>query len=274
MAEKKNESPETGKIASVKKAIRILNCFSGERREQSLKQIAAITGYPKTTVFGILATLESENLIARSPNSQNYMLGTGLMELAYHAKASLSIVQIAAPVMDKLAAQAQQNVYLTTHSLGRLLFLDSCYRAREHVGYSTAGKVLPMHCTATGKAMLAYMTPAQVERIIAAHPLKAVTSNTITDMARLKEELALIRQRGYAIDNEEETIGVKCVAAPVIGAGGIPVGALSLSGAAVAMTDERIRQYYEMLAEQTPLLGLNAHLFPYRFLPDTEEVVP
>lgn len=274
MANEKKENLEPGKIASVKKAVRILNCFAAGQGEQSLGQIAKTTGYPKTTVHGILATLEGENLISRAPNSSNYTLGTGLMELAYHAKLALSIIQIAAPAMNKLAAQAQQNVYLTTHSFGRLLYLDSCYRDREYIGYSTAGKTLPMHCTASGKAMLAYMDEAQVNRIIEKYPLVCVTPNAITDRGRLAKELMEIRARGYAIDDEEETIGVRCIAAPVLSDGGIPVGALSLSGSAVVMTEERMRAYYEMLADQMPVLRLNAPLFPCRFLPEREEGKP
>jgi len=255
---------ESSKIASVAKAIRILSAFTDQ--EISLAAIAKATGYPKTTVHGILSTLVDYNLVAHSESSQNYVLGTGLMELAYHAKLSLTLVQIAAPVMNHISRQSNQNVYLTTHSSGRLLYLEACYRDKAYIGYSESGKTLPMHCTASGKAMLAYMTDEQVSAIVERYPLTRRTGNTIADVSLLNRELEETRKRGFAVDDEEETIGVKCVAVPVLQEQGIPVGALSLSGSAASMTMAKMYEYYELLSDQVRVLKTNAKLFPCRFL--------
>ena len=265
-----NEGTKKDVIASVVKAVRILNCFDLMHKELSLAEITKLTGYPKTTTFGFVNTLLKENLLARSAKSDTYTLGARLMELAYFTKASLPIIQIATPAMNRLNAQSGQNVYLTTHMLGRVLFLESYYRDREYIGYSEAGKTLPMHCTASGKAMLSYMTPEQVELILDTHPLKPSGRNTITDRDELKAELKRTRERGYAIDNEEEDLGVKCVAVPVLNQQGEPVGAISLSGSATLMPDEKMPEFYQMMSAQLTILRLNAGLFPYQYLPPKE----
>lgn len=93
-----------------------------------------------------------------------------------------------------------------------MFYLECVYPSRRSVSYSVSGKTLPMHCTGCGKAMLSQMPTDQVEAIIQKHGLPSFTQNTITDHDALMEQLAVCRRRGYALDNEEETMGVKCVA--------------------------------------------------------------
>ncbi len=266
MIDQNIDAKEKGGIASVVKAIRIMDCFDAQHKVLGLAELSKMTGYPKTTVYGIVATLVNENMVTRVAGSQNYALGTHLLKLAYHTKLSMSIVQLAAPTMNRLCAESRENVYLTTHSQGRLLYLESCFRDREHVGYSETGKSLPMHCTASGKAMLSYMTEEQVDAILSRYPLTKVTSNTITDATLLRREFAEIRARGFAIDDEEETVGVKCIAVPVLNQDSMPVGAISISGSVASMTTGKIYEFYEMILNQLPILRLNASQFPCQYL--------
>lgn len=260
------EAPKKDTIASVVKASRILSCFDMTHKELSLAEISRMTGYPKTTVYGFVNTLLQENMLARSSSSEQYTLGTRLLELSYYTKASIPIIQIATPMMSRLNEQSGQNVYLTTHIQGRMIYLESYYRDREYIGCSEAGKTLPMHCTASGKVMLAYMTEEQVDAILREYPLTPLTKNTLTDRDALRNELAQIRARGYAFDNEEVEIGVKCLAVVVLNRQGQPVGAVSLSGSAASMSEDKLQEYYQMVSDQLTILRLNADLFPCRYL--------
>ena len=106
---------------------------------------------------------------------------------------------------------------------------------------TSIGQRMPMHCTAAGKAVLAFLSPEEARRILADGPLAQYTSNTITDPELLRERLRRVREVGYASDLEESEYGLVCVAAPVFGPAGKPVGALSVSGPSIRMT-EQIRQ--------------------------------
>ncbi len=263
---KQTEGSVSSGIASLEKAVRILDCFDVQHKVLSLSEITKMTGYPKTTVHGLVSTLIHENMLARATGNQGYMLGIHLMELSFHARLATPVIQIIAPTMNRICAQTHQNVYLTTHHLGRLLYLESCLYNREYIGYSENGKCLPMHCTASGKAMLAYMTDDQLNDIVNRWPLEKKTPNTITDLSLLKNELENIRNRGFAVDMEEETIGVKCLAVPVLNTTSQPVGALSISGSVPNMTTAKIYEYSEVLLNNMSILRMNADLFPCEYL--------
>ena len=206
---------EPGKIASVSKAIRILELFDPTRRELSLAQISKLLGWPKSTLSNFLRTLEAEGYLGRNPSSQNYHLGIKLMELGYNVRANLSIVHYAIPYMEDLCEQTHGNIYLTTHVGGSVLYLEGIYSNRRTTKYSIAGKILPMHVTASGKAMLSYLPEAEVAQILRTHPLTASTKHSITDKDALLRDIQEAHDRGYAIDREEETLGISCLSMAV-----------------------------------------------------------
>jgi IclR family KDG regulon transcriptional repressor len=168
-------SNATKKIASVVKALRILELFDPSNSELSLSQISKKLGWPKSTLSNFVRTLEAEGYLSRNPLSQNYSLGIKLMELGYNMRSNLSIVHYAIPCMEDLCEQTHANIYLTTHVDGSVLYLEGIYNNRRTTKYSIAGKLLPMHVTAGGKAMLSYMPVEQVKKIISKHPLIAST---------------------------------------------------------------------------------------------------
>lgn len=119
-----------------------------------------------------------------------------------------------------------------------------------------------MHCTGCGKAMLSQMPTDQVEAIIQKHGLPSFTQNTITDHDALMEQLAVCRRRGYALDNEEETMGVKCVAMAIRTSRGDVAGALSISGSTLSIRNENIPQYAELLSRACNSLSPYARMMP------------
>ena len=128
--------------------------------------------------------------------------------------------------------------------------------------YSNAGKTLPMHCTGCGKAMLAYLPEDELLHVLEISPLVRFTPNTITDRDQLFRELEAIRKRGYAIDIEEESPGVKCVGLPIRDNDGYPVGAISISGTIMSMRDEILDNYARAASRACQGMLGSVGLFP------------
>lgn len=254
---------EPGKIASVSKAIRILELFDPTRRELSLAQISKLLGWPKSTLSNFLRTLEAEGYLGRNPSSQNYHLGIKLMELGYNVRANLSIVHYAIPYMEDLCEQTHGNIYLTTHVGGSVLYLEGIYSNRRTTKYSIAGKILPMHVTASGKAMLSYLPEAEVAQILRTHPLTASTKHSITDKDALLRDIQEAHDRGYAIDREEETLGISCLSMAIRDPSGYPVGALSISGPVMHISEDRYDSLVALLTEARASLSAYTDMFPF-----------
>ncbi len=262
-AERKKISDDTpeGLVHSVHKAMPVLNCFSQPEPELTLSQISKKLALPKSTTLNLIKTLEFGGHLLRMPNGQ-YRLGYKLMELSYNLRISLPIIQYATPFLEEIQIKTGENIYLTTHINGRVLYLEGMYPSIRIGNYSIAGKTLPMHCTGCGKAMLAYLPEEETEKIIEKWGLQQITQNTVHQKERLYEELASIRKRGYAIDIEEETLGVKCVGMAIRDSSGYPTGAISISGTVMSMRDELLDDYAKMLSRICSVFIGIAHQFP------------
>lgn len=250
-----------GPVNSVAKALRVLNCFTPSQGYLTLAHISKELDLPKSTVLNLIRTLEHWGYLMRA-SGQSYQLGYKVLELGYCMQANLPIVQYALPFMEKLQIQTGEIIYLTSHINGRVLYLEGLYPSIRVGNYSNAGKTLPMHCTGCGKAMLAYLPEEDLEWVLHTHPLTRFTPNTITDRDKLLQELAGIRKRGYAIDVEEESPGVKCVGMPIRDSDGYPVGALSISGTIMSMRDELLDNYAKAASRACQGMLGNAGQFP------------
>lgn len=259
--DKWTEAPK-GLVGSVAKAMRVLNCFTTSHAELSLAQISSQLSIPKSTTLNLIKTLELDGYLQRIKNSQNYRLGFKLLELSYYLRSNLPVVQYALPLLEDLQIQTSEIIYLTSHINGRVLYLEGIYPSRRMGNYSICGKTLPMHCTGCGKAMLAFLPQEEIEYIIDYWGTPAITSHTISDREKLLEELALIRKRGYSIDLEEETLGVKCIAMAIRNSNGYPTGAISISGTTVSMKDDLLEGYAQLLSRVCNALIGNANQLP------------
>jgi DNA-binding IclR family transcriptional regulator len=257
-----NESKKTPRVSATAKALNILCCFSPSKLEITLAQFSKMLDMPKSTILNQLRTLEDAGMIMKSSN-QAYCLGYKIMNLSYCAHKAISISQYAIPVMEDLEVETGQNVYLTTHVEGQVFYLECVYPSRRLVSYSISGKLLPMHCTGCGKAMLSFMDRDRVEEIIKQHGLPRSTPNTITDKDKLFQILDSYRRMGYALDNEEESMGVRCVATAIRTGQGTVAGALSISGSVLSMKDDVLERYAVLLSKACNTLVPYAHLFPY-----------
>jgi DNA-binding IclR family transcriptional regulator len=241
--------------------VRVLHCFSAARPEWSLTQLAQKLDMPKSSLLNMLKTLELYEFVVKSPVTGAYRLGVGLLEFSYNARSSLPIIQYAFPFLEELHHKTGKNIYFTIPRHGKVLYLESILPSRRSIHYSDFGKTLPMHCTGCGKAMMSHLAQEEIDRIVELVGLERFTPTTITDYGKLMKELRLTRERGYAIDNSEESHGVKCVGVPIIAVGRV-LGAVSISGSVLTMPDEELPEYAEMIMTVTSLMASKAELFP------------
>src|SRR5690554_6446270 len=244
-----------GTVLSLVKATKIIRCFNEKQPEWGLGQLSEKLKMPKSTLLNLLKTLEFSGLVSRDPKSQNYRLGLELFELGYLVKSSIPIIQHAIPVMEDIVDKTGEIVYLTIPRNGKVLYLDGVYPGKRLIHYSVSGKVLHMHCTGVGKAMLAFLPEGVIKKIIDYWGMPKFTDKTLTNFSDLMEDLEQCRERGYALDIEEESPGVKCVAVPIRTRQNEVLGSMSISGSVISMPDSIINQYAEILMSATNILA-------------------
>ncbi|HXM57284.1 MAG TPA: IclR family transcriptional regulator [Candidatus Dormibacteraeota bacterium] len=212
-------------IGSVQRALRLLEAVSAHEEGRPAKALAREVGLALGTTYHLLRTLTFEGYLRRLPNG-SYVLGEGVSHLRHLGtyQAALSRVR---PVLAALRDQARAAAYLSLYEDGEIVLrdlADATYAPRLDlwVGFHDAG-----HATALGKAVLASLEPEQAREYLATHALADLTPRTITNQARLHEELERVRASGVAIDAEEYAIGGACVATPVRAPG--VTGAVALS---------------------------------------------
>lgn len=236
-----NESESYPGTQAITRAIALLKCFSSGQPERSLADLAQASGLNKTTAYRILAALEHERLIMRTPQTGAYRLGPELIALGSLALRSHGLRAAARPVLESLAAETGETTTLEVLSNRQVLVLDEV-SSRYLVGMSQdVGSSLPLHATSTGKLLLAYAPPDEIEEALAA-PLPALAPCTMTDPDRLRAELEQIRSRGIAVAQEELEVGFVAIAAPIRSHDQSVVAAVSVGGPSLRLQGPRIAE--------------------------------
>lgn len=222
-----------GNLQSVNRAIQALELIA-DAGELGVTELGRRLGVHKATASRLVATLAERGLVERDPASEKYRLGFGLIRLAGAAMASLDLVRTARPIIEDLAERTRETVNLGVVSGDAVVYIDQVTGTRSIVAVSWVGRRTPLHCTSTGKVLLAWMGERDRDRILA-EPLERSTPASIVDHDQLTAQLAEIRAKGYAQTMEELEAGLNAVAAPVRAADGAVVAALSVSGPAFRM---------------------------------------
>ena len=234
----------TPKNSSIEKAFKILSKLSQSRKyEMGVAELSRTLKMHKSTVHRFLATMEKIGIVEKNKNNGKYRLGLKLFELGSAVCLKEILIDRAREYLEDLHWYLNETVHLAMLKDGKIAYLDKIVADRNFVIVSGIGKRLPAHCTGLGKAMLAFLPRKDVERIIKKHGLPRFTKNTITSKKKLFEELKTIRERGYAIDNEEIEDGLRCIAAPIFDGNGKVVAAVSISGPVSRINEKTIEEY-------------------------------
>lgn len=203
----------------------------------TLSDLAEASHMPRSTVHRLLSDLVDRHVLAR--DGRNYRLGIRLLQLGEQVRRQLRLPALADEPMRNLASDTHETVHLGILDASHVVYIAKIEGRRGLQMASHVGLQSPAQTTAMGKVLLAGLLPAEWERRYIA--LAPATPYSITDRAAFLHELAEVRSQGYAFDREENEVGIRCVAAPVIDARGNVVAAVSLSGASVFVTEERQR---------------------------------
>jgi len=239
---------ENSGVQSVHRALDVLEALAAAGGTASLTDLAAACGLPLPTLHRLASTLADRGYLRQAPN-RRYSLGSRLVPLGTDAHALLG--ERALPVLRGLAELTGESANLAVLTQGRAEYVAQAPGRHTMRTFTEVGNRVALHCTGVGKALLAAIAPAHAARLLGTAPLEAPTAATLTDPAAVRAELALIRERGYALDEGEMEVGVRCVA---VGMPGAAPMAVSVSGPAARMTDDRITPVVAALREATTRL--------------------
>lgn len=217
---------------SVKSAVRVLEILELLRdypQGLNAKEIGNALQYPQSSTFHLLKTLYEYGYLTRD-ETLKYKLGAKLIQLGQRAMESMDLYQDARIPLTKLMEEVQETVFMAILSGDEMVYIAKVDNNRSIRTTAQIGTRKPMYCTGLGKAMLAFLPEERRNAILSKTPLEAITENTITDRNELIDLLNLSRERGYAIDNEENEEGLYCIASPVFDANGQVVAAVSVAG--------------------------------------------
>lgn len=214
---------------TVAKALEVLDHVAGFGRPVRFSELVDQSAFPKATLYRLLQTLVAQGMLAFDDDRATYSMGIRLVRLAHVAWAQSSLAPIARPHLDRLSGEVGETVHLAQMDHAQVLYVDK-RNARDPIPmYSQAGKVGPAYCTGVGKAMLAFLPQPDLNRALDQQSWHPFTAKTVTSPAAMQTELATIRARGYAFDDEEHEPGIICVALPILSSRGGVLGALSVT---------------------------------------------
>jgi DNA-binding IclR family transcriptional regulator len=219
-----------------------------------LSELSAATRLNKTTAFYLAETLASLGLAERV-EGQGYRLGLKNLELGRAVQRRLDIAAVSRPAMIRLCALSRETVNLAIPFVFDAMIVESLEGAHGVRATSYAGSRASYHSTACGKAILAFMEPNVRKSLYDVRPLAAVTPNTITRDRPLEAQLAAVRERGFALDLEENEIGAHCVAAAIFDGLGDTAGSISISGLAIRWPKRRLIELSKAIIQETKAIS-------------------
>jgi DNA-binding IclR family transcriptional regulator len=245
-------------IDAVIRTLDVLDAFltSGNKPELSLAQLTIRTGMNKNATFRSLYTLVQAGFVEKDEKTGVYRLSLKLVELGRAAREGQKLPQLARPLMQELWERFQETVNLAMlHNNNELVLVEVLECPHSLRLIETPGIVQPLHATALGKAVLSVMGEQERRKMVHQHILNKFTDKTITEWSKLRRALEETQKRGWAIDDEENTLGGRCVAAPITRKNQV-VGAISISGPTSRMTNEKVREMAEEIKKRCLNLSL------------------
>jgi IclR family KDG regulon transcriptional repressor len=239
---KENGSEGKSRLSSVATAFRLLNAFSEEEVEIGISALSKRLGIAKSTVHRLAVTLVAEGILEQNPENEKYRLGITLFRLGSLVRARMNLSNEAKPFLVELRELTGETVHLAILNQHQIMYVYNLESRQAIRARSEAGARKPAYCTAEGLAILAFQ-PADVVKDILSDGLVARTSRTVTDPEKLKDVLQEIRQRGFAIEDEETEVGVRCIAAPVRDGSGATIGAVGVAGPVQRLSKKAINTF-------------------------------
>jgi IclR family KDG regulon transcriptional repressor len=250
------------RIQVLDRALELLRILGEGDGKYGLAELRAQLKLHKSTVHRLLMVLEHHRLVERNPNTGHYRLGLRLFELGSKAVAVVDLREHSRRFLARIMEETQETVHFCLFDQDEILYVEKLEPQRSVRLASRVGRRVPTYCTSVGKAILAELPETEVAAIFRRVRLKRFTKNTITTAAGLKAELLRIRARGYAIDNEENEEGVRCIGVAVRDDTQRPRAAISVSGPAYRMTKVKMSQIAKVIVRGAAALSRELGYLP------------
>jgi DNA-binding IclR family transcriptional regulator len=237
------KTKNTGIVQAIERGCQILDALGKGKQSYSIQDLSSQLKLPKPTIHRILSTLRHFGFVAQDEVSKEYRLGFRLVELGYTVLDQIDLRKLAEPFLTKLANRVEETVHLVILDQGEIVYLDKVEKVSDPRSLrmvSRIGMRNYTHSCAVGKVLLAPLSDDERAQIVAKKGLPQLTKNTIVKLSKLNKHLADVRAQGYAVDDEENEEGIRCVAAPIRNDQGSVIAAISISGPTVRMTEKRI----------------------------------
>lgn len=219
-------------VRALERALNLLNVFTLEQPELTLSDLATATKLAPSTTLRLLTILAEFGYVERSEETDRFRIGVGMFERGSIYIQTTSIEREAQKPLADLARTCNQTASLGVLERGEIVHIAVFPPDRPIRYYAPVGQREMAHCTGLGKVLLSGLSAEQVEEVVARRGLPSRTDRTITTISALRSELERVREQGYAMDDEESVVGLRCIAAPIHDAHGRVVAAISASGPA------------------------------------------
>ena len=229
-------------IKSLNNALDLLEEFKGDRDELGVTELSNRLNLHKNNIFRLLATLETKGYIEQNKATENYRLGVKSLELGQTFIKQLGLVRPVKPFLKEIVKECNEMAYIGIIRQNSVVCLDVEESSQTVMVTNHVGLRLPIHCTAIGKAQIAFFSEEELEKLDILDHMERFTPNTIVDKGEFMKHIKEVAKRGYALDNEEYNLGVRCVGVPLRDYTGRVVGGISVSGPSFRMTDELLKE--------------------------------
>jgi IclR family acetate operon transcriptional repressor len=253
-----NAKPDAGAVQSLDRGLRILGIVSAGDG-LSLSEVAAASGLPASTAYRMLSTLEAHGMVEFDKNEQLWSVGVGTYRIGTAFLRRRKLVDRSRLIMQNLMEETGETANLGVAEDDCVVFVSQVETHQAIRAFFRPGQRSPFHASGIGKAVLAHLPAERVTAIIRKAGLETFTPKTLADGPALTSDLAVIRARGWSLDDEERHPGMRCVAAAIFNEFGEPLGGVSVSGPTVRMTEQRVAEIgprvREAAAKITAMIG-------------------
>jgi DNA-binding IclR family transcriptional regulator len=234
---------------AVERALNMLEAAAQRRDGMTNSEISRKLGIPKSSASYILRTLERRGYLRREAETGRYRLGLKILSLGGDAQANLDIADLALPFMRALSEKIRMTVHLAVLDQGEAVYIEKVEAPGFFKVNTWVGRRMFLHSTSVGKCLLAWLAKPEIETIVKQQGLKRRTPKTITSISKLLAELEHVKQSGYAVDDEENSLGARCLGAPIFDAMGNVAAALGASGTLTQTNEADMPKIIEALKE-------------------------
>ena len=234
-------------MKSLSKALDTIDAVA-EAGSVGIRELATITGLPPSTTHRIVATLVRKHYFQQDPVTKRYSLSFRFLELGSKVQQQTHLTSIAHPHLERLMAETRESINLAVRDRDSAVYLDIVQSKYSMLQlFTRPGARVPLYATGVGKLFLSQMSVSDLDAYLQRVALTPFTRYTLIERNKIIDNLKQIRTKGFAVDNEEMEEGVRCVAACVFDYNGQPAASVSITGAAMRVTPDRVEHFGELI---------------------------